>query len=393
MSSYGLTNNGFNKKRLDVILKEINDDTASIFGNNFDVDPDSPQGQQNGVVAGAYADLWEIAEASYNAFRPSAATGTSLSELVQLNNITRQAATPSRVTLTCTGVNGTIIPSGSLAEVQDTGERFATLTDVTIDATLSVDVEAASVALGPINGLAGTINVIATPITGWDSVTNSLDAKVGTNEETDEQLRIRREKSVSINAQNVVDAIFARVSNVVGVTSTTVLENDTSDDPDSNGLVAHSIEVIVEGGDDAELAETIYLTKPGGISTNGNVTINVTDSQGFIKPIKFTRPTGVEIYVSISGTKGPGYPTDGDDQIKQAIVDYANGQLVENRGFGVGDDVITSELYVPANIVDDVSITSLQIGLSAGAVGTANIPINLRELASFDTTRIALSIV
>lgn len=391
MSSHGLTDQGFNRKRLDEILTDINSDTAAVFGENFDVDPDSPQGQQNGLLSGSFADLWEIAEAAYNAFRPTAAVKASLSELVQLNNITRQAATPSTVSLTLGGTDGTIIPSGSQAQTSDTNQVFATLTDVTITGGIAI-VDAASVNLGPIGAVAGSINTITTPVTGWDTVTNPLDADLGTEEESDEDLRVRRKNSVSINAQNVIDAIFARVSNVPGVSSTTVLENDTSADPDANGLVAHSFEVIVQGGDNNEIAETIYITKPAGISTNGNVTVNVTDSQGFAKPIKLTRPTAINIFVQVDGTKGPNYPTDGDDQIKQAIVDYAAGQLVDDRGFGVGDDVITSELYVPANIVDDVSISALQIGLSAGAVGTANIPIDLRELSDWDTTRIAVNI-
>lgn len=385
----GLTDNGFDRKRLDTLLEELNAELRAIFGENFDVDPSSPQGQINGTISESNANLWEIAEASFNSFQPNKATGDSLSELVQLNNITRQPATASTVSLTLGGDNGTLIPSGSVVETEDTGERFLTLFDVTISAGVAV-VDAASANLGPITALAGTINIIVNPISGWNTVTNPLDAGLGTAEETDEDLRKRRAASVSINAQNVIDAIFARVSNVIGVTSVTVLENRTSA-VDANGLPAHSFEVIVEGGDDNDLANTIFITRTGGVDTFGSTTVNIQDSQNFQQPIRFTRPTDIDIYVDVVLVKGPEYPIDGDDQIKQAILDYANGLLIPGRSFGVGDDVILSELYTPVNIVDDISITSLQIGTSA-VTGNANLPIDLRELSAWDSTRITITV-
>lgn len=390
MSSPGLSNDGFNRKRLDTLLEELNTELQTIFGENFDVDPNSPQGQINGTISESNANLWEIAQASYDSFRPNSATGNALSELVQINNITRQAATPSSVSLNLTGTDGTLIPSGSLVETTDTEERFATTFDVTISAGVAA-VDAVSVNLGPITALAGTLTSIVNPISGWTTVTNPLDAVLGTNEETDEELRKRRTASVSINAQNVIDAIFSRVSNVPGVLSVTVLENRTSTEPDANGLPAHSFEVIVQGGNDTTLAQTIFITRTGGVATFGSTTVNIQDTQGFQQPINFTRPTDVNIFVDLVVVKSPEYPSDGDDQIKQAIIDYANGELIEGRSFGVGDDVILSELYVPANIVDGVSITSLQIGTTA-TTGTANIPIALRELSAWDSTRITITV-
>ncbi len=389
MSSFGLTPTGFNRKRLDTLLEELNAELRSIFGDNFDIDPNSPQGQLNGTISESNANLWEIGQAAYNAFRPSAATGDALSELVQLNNITRQAATPSTVSLTLAGTNGTLIPSGSLVETDDTAERFATLFDVTIDAG-AASVDAASVNLGPITGLADTITVIVNPISGWDTATNPLDAEVGSDEETDGELRIRRRQSTAIQARSVIDSIFARISDLPGVLSATVLENDTSS-TDANGLVEHSIEAIVEGGEDNDIAYAIWNTKTGGSSLNGNTPTIIKDSQGFDQTMNFTRPTLVDIYVDIVLVKGPDYPTDGDDQIKQAILDYADGNLIPGRSFGVGDDVILSELYTPVNIIDDISITSLQIGTSA-STAAANIPIDIRDLSDWDSTRINITV-
>ena len=390
MPEFGLTDTGFNRKRLDTLLEELDTELRSIFGENFDVDPNSPQGQIDGTISESNANLWEIAQASYDSFRPNSATGDSLSELVQINNITRQPATPSKVSLTLSGDDGTFISSGAFVETGDTAEQFITLFDVTISGGIAI-VDATSVNPGPITAISSTIDTIVNPTSGWNSVTNPLDADLGTNEETDEELRKRRAFSVSINAQNVIDAIFSRVSNIVGVTSVTVLENRTSANPDVNGLPPHSFEVIVEGGDDLTIAKTIFITRTGGVDSSGSTLVNIQDSQGFQQPIRFTRPSDVDIYVDLVVVKGLEYPVDGDAQIKQAIVDYAAGQLILWRRFSVGDEVIRTELYVPANIVDGVSITSLQIGVSA-LTANANIPIGLRELSAWDSTRINISV-
>lgn len=53
--------------------------------------------------------------------------------MVQLNGITRLAATSSRVQLTLTGDTTTVIPAGSLVSTSDTGTQFSTEIEVTLD--------------------------------------------------------------------------------------------------------------------------------------------------------------------------------------------------------------------------------------------------------------------
>lgn len=387
MSSFGITLTGFNRKRLDQLLSELNDEMKSIFGDNFNVSPESPDGQINGVVSESNANLWEIAEEAYNAFNPSAATGTTLSNLVQLNGITRLPATNSKVELTVLGTNNTLIPAGSLVSTTDTGDKFATDTDIVIGLSGIAIVQASSVLTGPIKALSGTLTNIDTPITGWDSVTNTLDATLGTLEETDVELRARREKSVAKTSQSVIDAIYAAVANIEGVTQVVVLENDT-DTTDGNGLPPHSFNVIVSGGVDTDIGQQIWLKKPAGITSHGTNTVVITDSQGLNHNIKFDRPTLVPIYVEVDLTTTSDYPTNGDDLVKQAIVDYANGELVAGRGFFLGDDVIYTRLYTPINSVQGHEIASLKISKTDPPTGASNIPIAAGELADFNIANI-----
>lgn len=382
MPNFGVTPEGFNRKKLDQLLLELNDEVKAIFGDNFNVSPESPDGQVNGVISESNANLWELANEAYDAFNPSAATGVSLSNLVQLNGLTRLAAASSRVQVTLSGTIGITIPAGSLVSTNDTGAQFSTELSVVLDSGGNAVVFVSSVETGPIAALSGTITIIDTPITGWDSCTNSADATEGRDEETDVELRSRRERSVSRDAQATIDAIFSAVGQIDGVTSVTVLENDT-DVIDGDGLPPHSFQVIVVGGDDTDIADIIWLKKPAGISSFGSTTVPINDSQGTPHDISFSRPTTVDIYVTVTITTNGDYPAGGDDLMKQAIVDYANGQLVAGRGFGLSDDVVYTRLYTPINSIPGHEIDDLRIDKTPTPTGTSNIAIAATEVSNF----------
>ncbi len=384
----GISSTGFKRKRLDEIKADLESLFKSVYGNNLNISPESPDGQIIGLLSGSFSDLWEIAEGAYNAFNPSAATDTTLSNLVQINGITRNEASNSIAILTFTGTDGTLIPEGTLVSHISSQEQFSTEADVTITGGTAT-VTAASINTGIIEASAGTLTEIETPITGLNSVTNNDDANVGSERETDAELRARRLRSLAISAQSTVDSLYAVVSNLDFVTQVTVLENDT-DVVDSNGLPPHSVQIIVVGGLDEDIGNAIWLNKPAGITSFGDESVVISDSQGLSHTINFSRPDTVDIYVSIELTKFSNYPANGDDLIKQAIVDYANGALVDGRGFGLGDDVIFSELYTPINSIVGHQIDELYIGIAASPTGQINIPIAIGEISNFTTANIEI---
>ena len=391
MSEFGITSEGFNRKRLDQLLLELNDEVKSIFGDNFNVSPESPDGQVNGTISESNANLWEIAEEAYNSFNPSAVTKVTQDNLYQLNGLIRLPATSSLSLLTVSGTQGTVIPVGSLISTSDTNVQFRTGSEVTIPVGGSISVSASAVDTGDILALAGTLTVIDTPVTGWDSVTNATDAIVGTEEESDVEFRARRDRSVARDAQAIIDAIFAEVRSVSGVTQAVVLENDTNTGPDANGLPAHSVHVIVVGGADEDLGEAIFVKKTLGVTPFGTTTVQVDDDQGIPHDISFSRPTQIPIYVEVNLTTFAGYPVDGDDQIKQAIVDYAEGNLIQGRGFFLGDNVIHSEMYTPINTIPGHTVDSMFIKISSPADQTSDISIAITETSQFVIANITVN--
>ena len=113
--TFGLSPDGFNRKRLADIKTELEEKYKLIFGDNIYVSPQSVFGQIIGIHSEREADLWEQAELVYNAFYPSTAQGVQLSNLVPLNNIIRQNANSSTVIIRCAGTDGTVIPTGKLS--------------------------------------------------------------------------------------------------------------------------------------------------------------------------------------------------------------------------------------------------------------------------------------
>jgi len=392
MSDYGVSSTGFKRKRLNLLLEELNSEVKAIFGDNFNVSPESPDGQVNGVISESNANLWELAEEAYNAFNPKAASNVSLSNLVQLNGITRFAATASRVELTISGDSGTSIIAGSfIGDVEET-IIFSTDETVLIPSGGSVVVQATTTVTGPRPALADTITEIITPVTGWDSVTNDDPAVLGTDLETDSDLRARRERSVARDAQAVIDAIFAEIRSIVGVTQLLVLENDTNVGPDANGLPAHSINAIVLGGQDQAIAKAIFLKKTLGATSFGNTSTVITDDQSIEHTVSFSRPTAIDIYVIVNLTTFANFPVDGQDLIKQAIINYSQGLLIEGRDFSLGDNVINSQLYSPVNTIQGHTVDSLFIGTSSGPTSSADIAIAINEISVFLEAKITVNI-
>lgn len=381
-----LTSQGFTRTRLDERLTALQEAMRAIFGPTLNLDPDTMDGQALGVFAESQSNLDQLAEDVYHSFNPQSATGVALSRLVQLNGIRRIEGTYSTVTLRCVGSQGTVIPAGSLVKSTATNATFETTEEAIISASGEIDIAARSAVKGAVLAPAGTLTKIDTPIFGWQTVSNLLDAAPGRNEETDEQLRLRRRASTSTSGQSIVDAMYGALTNIPEVRQAKVYEND-QDAVDANGLPPHSIYCIVEGGADADILDTIWLKKTAGTTTHGTTAGQVTDSMDNPHMLNFSRPTDVDVWVTVNLHTRPGWPTDGAQRITNALTAWA----VANQS--IGEEVIHSRLFDPVNTVPGISIDSLYIGTAADPAGTANVAVPFDGLARFDSTRIVVNVL
>jgi uncharacterized phage protein gp47/JayE len=392
--SNGVTDLGFRRKRLDEILSDKNEAVKSVLGVNLNLSPESPDGQINGVLSESDANLWELAEACYTAFNPSGATGVALSNLVQLNNIQREEAIASTVILDgIVGVNGTVIPAGSLVSTADSSITVSTNSAVTIAGGVA-SVLATNIVSGEVIILATTMVKIDTPITGWTTANNNALGTTGQDRETDAELRSRRAKSISRAAVTPLDSIVAEVNAIPLVTYVAGFENETNS-PNANGIPAHAVLILAENGSDNDIAQAILSKKTTGITSHGAASGTAIDGQGFSRTVNFQRPTNINIHVLVEINTFIDFPANGIAQIKQDIADYANGTFDVNKGFGVSENIIRTELFTPINSTIGLSVAALGIkaGSAAATSDTANIVINFDGRGVFAVANIVVTIL
>lgn len=381
-----ITAEGISAPDYQTILSTITGYFQQIYGTDAYLAPDSKDGQMVALMALSIHDANTTAIAVYNSYSPSTALSDALTRNVKINGIGRKGETRSVVDLVLAGTIGTEITNGSVRD--DNGIIWNLPSTATIDGN---PVTATCNTTGAIAALPGTVTTINTPTRGWTSVTNPSAATVGAAAETDAELRIRQAQSVALPSLTPFEAVDGAIASIAGVTRHKLYENDTGA-VDANGLPAHSISAIVDGGDATTIAQTIRGKKGQGVATYGKTPIVVPDKYGNPHTISFSRPVNVPIYVSITMQVFTGYTTQIGEQIKTAIADYVNSLTI-------GDDVLLSRIYSPANLgvvsggnARYYDITDLKIGKSAGGVAAANVVIAYDEAASCSTANIAITV-
>lgn len=372
----GLHEKGFDVKRLDQLIDELKQEFKKVFGDNFNCEPSTPQGQIIGIVSDDNADLYELAEQAYNSFNPDVSSGTTLDNLVTLNGISRLPATKAQVDLIFIGANNARVPAGTM--VSDGNIKFVTTEFGTVKNN-SLTLKAESVEEGAIFASANTLTILENPITNIDSVYNPEDSLIGTEKETDDQLRARRVKSFSLAGMNSIDSIRSAILSVNGVESVSIVENDTTAD---TSIPRNSFKCIVKGASDDLVAQAIFSKKPVGITTTGNTTVAVKDSEGFESIINFTRPVEKDLYIKMTLNTNLNYQ--GDDLVKEELIKYSANLIV-------GQDVIFSRLFTPINNVKGHEITSLEISLDGVNYVSSTIAIDDEEIAILKEANIEIN--
>ena len=145
--------------------------------------------------------------------------------------------------------------------------------------------------------------------------------------------------------------------------------------------------LIVEGGDDEEIAKTIWQNKPSGIATYGNVCVKVPISTGQLQSIYFSRPLDVPIKVSVVYSINPDelFPQSGEALIRASIVQFGNG-------LGINKDVIDQRLF--GSIFKDcpgILNLNIQVARKSNGSFSSEVSIGKTEYATFDPNDIVVT--
>ncbi len=193
------------------------------------------------------------------------ATGSSLDKVVALIGVERIPAGTPVAKLQFSRREGTpgqiTIPAGT-AVTDDAGNRFLTLTSVTLEpgeSSREVMASGESPATKPVDQ--GKLNRMEVLVAGVSEVTNPQPARLLTAPETDEELRRRAPGALQGTVRGTVDAIRFGLLSIPEVKNVTIVEapNDVpgeirievayaGDDPQLHALVAERIEKLRPAG-------------------------------------------------------------------------------------------------------------------------------------------------
>ena len=236
----------------------------------------------------------------------------------------------------------------------------------------------------------GSLDTVYKAETGWDAVQNILAGSPGRDAETDYAFRVRQSRFYSVG-KATDEALRNNILNEVdGIVSCEVISNRT-DETDDEGIPPHSFMVVVEGGDDDDIAQVIWQCHPSGIRSYGTTTVVTQDSQGRDQTIQFSRP-GIKygwVIIQREVYSEEVYPTDGDDQLTDAIYAWTVSE------FSSGKDIIYQRFAVPVYTIPGVGRIIIKVAVTDDPEDTPtyvsdNIAIDAIDLAVFDNARITI---
>lgn len=377
-------------------LTEVQNEFKNAFGQDLIVTPDTPQGVLITAETLARDNVIRNNAALANQINPNLAGGVFLDAILALTGTQRDVAERSVVTATLGGVAGTVVPAGVRAATA-AGDEFETVSTVDVGVSGTVDAEFQSVEFGAIPAAGGTLTTIVDGVLGWETVINTDAATLGREEQSDQAARLYRKNTLALQGQSLPEAITSGLYATEGVRSLSFRENTTNAPAviDGINLAAHSIYVCVDGGTDADVAATILEKKSGGAGYNGSVTVNVVDEfSGQTYPVTFDRPTDVDIQARVT-IKASSSIVDPVAAVKEAVLAFANGELEEEPGFTVGNDVSSFEIAGAINrLYPTIYVQKVELSLATPTVwSTDPIEIALDEIAAITSGAVTVVIV
>lgn len=344
-----LDGNGLTVKTLQELLSDLTTGFQGIYGSDINIDQNSPDGQLLNLIAQAAVDIRELAVAVNANFDPDQAQGSILDQRVVINNIERKGATYTIqpidfVTDRTVIIAGLDENSNSLTgtgyTVQDNaGNQFILLeTEEFTAGSYTRNFRAA--AIGLVEVTLNTITIPNTIVLGVSSITNSeAPDSIGENEESDAELKIRRQASTANASSGYINSLQGNVLALDGVLFCKLYENFTNA-TDANGIPAHCIWLIVDGGTDSDIGNMIYAKKDPGCNMKGTETFAITTPSGGTFTAAFDRPSPENLYIKFN--------MQGTVLVPSIEVTGIKNYIAENLIFDIGAFADTSRVTAVA---------------------------------------------
>lgn len=330
--------NGLVTQELDEILTSLVTQFRSIYGQDINLEQNSPDGQWLNILAQEKKDILDLFTSYYNNLDPDRVVGIPQQILYKLNGLTINAYTYSYVYVTVNvsedvtlqGLDDNIENAdGTGYTVRDTNGNRWILAETQELSSGSYTLNFRSAELGAITALANTINIMETVLKGVTSVNNpAANYITGNQGETSAQFRQRRNRAMSVPSQGFEESLQSQMLNLPNVTQCKVYNNreDTTEDD----IPPHTTWVIVEGGSSDDIGRVIYNNLPPGIPMKGNQSVEITKQNGDIETVYYDLPLAVPLYIRATIQSFDSAPD--EDYIKSQLagaLDYEIGQMAE----------------------------------------------------------------
>lgn len=319
------------------LLAQFTTSYQTLYGSTINIASNTPDGQNINNFIQATLDVEDLITQVNAMFDPDQAVGVILDQRCAINGVIRQPGTFTVTNISVItgqsvnlfGLDQTTMP---VYTVSDNAGNLWELITTQLAVPIGTNVYAFQAATPGANlTTPNTITVQVTIVLGVASVNNpSTYTTLGTNEESDAKLKLRRQKSVSLASQGYLAGLLAALLNITGVTDAFVYEN-IGDAPDSDGVPGHSIWVIVSGtGAAADIANAIYTKRNAGCGMFGEQMYVITQVNGVPFTVLWDDVVSENLYIKFNATSIDGVtPPDTTSILAELPVIYVPGVNAE----------------------------------------------------------------
>ncbi|ELI8120970.1 TPA: baseplate J/gp47 family protein [Yersinia enterocolitica] len=383
-------NNGLEIDTFRDLFQTLSDAYKDIYGQDIDLDQESPDGQRVAIEAQARTDIEASLQWLYSQMDPDFNTGDMQQIIAKLHGLYLRPGSRSQRDLNVATDRPVFLYSGYKIRDQSNQVWFVRQ-NVTIPAgTTTVTFFAQD--FGKVTGLIADTFTQLTPELGVLSITSDAVAVVGRDEETPEEFRQRRNRSLENPATGSTGAIFAKVAQLTGVTDLNVGENDTKIDDVLTGIPANSIWLVAEGGAVSEIVEVMVKQKGGGTGTKGSVIGRYIET--LIRPdgttlqiahdMQFDRPVYKPLHINLTAKrKVTNDPVD-LDTLKEALA---------KRVMHIGEEIDANEFYADGYGAGRVNyvLTNLKISINGITFTDAELSPGFQGKFTLDVANISIT--
>ena len=354
------------------ILETVQGEYTEALGSDLSLEEATPQGRLIDTETTARRATIDFnATLANTLINIALSTGTALDAWGANFDVYRNSATASRTPVLVTGVQDTVISANSEASTND-GKIWLAESEIIIDETGTATGTFICSTTGAVElGTGELTNIVAsstTGINGWETITNTAPATVGSALESDASFKARLLESIFSGSAlfgNYASACYA----VEGVSDVYAYDNPNDYELvlDNITIPPHSVYVCVNGGNSEDVAYALYEVKSAGCGWCGNTTVTVMDKTfNSSSVVTYQTASVISLVVSVNATSKNNSNANLAELIQNTIIAYINNQY---QGEGISKVGIRSLLspFVIASVlnrqISDIETLQVEIGL------------------------------